>query len=352
MSRGEAARRSRIARRLDLAALDRAASAARGLFGAAPALLTEPVGLCPSAMLDRVIPERCLAVLVAAPADPLRRRFVLELGSATARGLVDRLLGAASTYIEAPLSEGELGALLYAAARLVAEAGGGALQVLGVATTREALREALGAGDLAFWPVRFDLDGLEGALRVWLSDESLAGPPRARPPAALAALPLSLHLFRGRARLLVRELTELAPGDAVVLDEATEEGELLGEVEGSRRALLRCRLDHGQVVVQEIISGREAGSPGGTMNEAEVHQGLERAGDVEVELTVDVARLRLRLAELARLCAGEVLGTAVDVGAHVRLRAGELDVAEGELVDVEGKLGVLVTAVFPTAAQK
>jgi type III secretion system YscQ/HrcQ family protein len=301
-------------------------------------------------MLDRVVPERCAAIVIAAPSDPLRRRFVLELGSLPARGLVDRLVGAEASQVEAPLSQGEVGVVLYAAARLLGEVAGASYQVLTVITTRAALRATLGSGDLAFWPIHFEVAGVEGVARVWLPDEALGRPPLVRPHPRLGTLPLAVRLFRGRARLLASELMTLAPGDAIVLDEVAANGELFAAVEGSTRALFRCCLDGSRVVIQEIIPGREAGSTGGAMSEVDVIEGLERAGDVEVELTVDVARLRLRLADLARLRPGEVLGTAVEVGAHVRLRAGALDIAEGELIDIEGKLGVLVTAVFPSTS--
>ncbi len=349
-----------MARRLGLSGVAPALRAAEALLGAEVAAEPGTVGICPSTLLDRVVPERCVAVAIASSDDPLRRRFLVELEAAMARALVDRLLGAAEpTPIEAPLAEGEAGVLLYLAARLLAELGG-SHRVVAVLGSRAGLRKALDEGDLAFWPVRVRVGArsgvaTEGTLRVWLSEPSGASvesPPSPSPaPAALAALPVGLRLFRGRARLRVDELGELDVGDAILFDEAAEEGELFAEVEGSRRALLRCRLDGSNVVVQEIVPGRDAGRRRGgkAMSQADAEGGLALAGDVEVELTVDVARLRLRLGELARIRPGEVLGTGVEVGERVRVRAGELDVAEGELVDVDGKLGVLVTKVFPTA---
>jgi type III secretion system YscQ/HrcQ family protein len=357
MTAGEAARRSRMARSLDLGDLERAAAAVGILLDAPITVAPAPIGICPSRLLDRVVPERCVAVAVASPIDPLRRRIVVEIDAAMARALVDRLLGATEpTAVEAPLGEGEAGMLLYLAARTVAETTRGTYQVVTVLTSRAALRAALDDGDLAFLPVRLEVASTQGMLRVWLPAELPPAEPSARAPVALGSLPISLRLFRGYARLTGDELARLAAGDAVLLDDAVMDGELLAEALGSSRTLLRCRLDGTTVVVQEVVPRRAAGaratsgeSEGNAMSRSEAEMSLERVGDVEVELTVDVARLRLRLGELARIRPGEVLGTVVDVGERVRLRAGELDVAEGELVDVDGKLGVLVTKVFPTS---
>jgi type III secretion protein Q len=57
---------------------------------------------------------------------------------------------------------------------------------------------------------------------------------------------------------------------------------------------------------------------------------------------VELARVELTVAQLASLRAGEVLTTGTMVGTQVALRAGDRVVARGELVDVEGELGVRI----------
>ena len=69
---------------------------------------------------------------------------------------------------------------------------------------------------------------------------------------------------------------------------------------------------------------------------------LQAAGDVPVELVVELARIELSLSELAALRPGEVLATGRAIGEHVVLRAGERVIARGELVDIEGEVGVRV----------
>ncbi|MBC7171357.1 MAG: FliM/FliN family flagellar motor switch protein, partial [Polyangiaceae bacterium] len=333
MSAREAARRTRVARSLALEPLERALVTAEALLGTKVIGQPGAAGLCPAIMLDRVIPERCVAVAIAAPADPLRRRFVVELEPRIARSLVDRLLGVAEPPpVDAPLSEGEAGVLLYLAGALVAALAEGEYHVVGMLTSRASVRAALAEGDLSFWPIRLRIGSVEATLRLWLPEHfpALAVPRRA--PPALAALKLELRLFRGRARLVAHELASAAAGDILLLDEPAPVGELFGEVIGSKRTLLRCELDKDHLIIREVVPGRDAAaSTGKNMSRTEAEEGLARALDAEVELTIDVARVRLRLGELARLRPGEVLGTAVDVGERVLVRAGDLDVAEGEL---------------------
>ncbi len=59
-------------------------------------------------------------------------------------------------------------------------------------------------------------------------------------------------------------------------------------------------------------------------------------------LEVELCRVELPLAELARLAPGAVLPLAIDRRGRVTLRAGEQAVARGELVEVDGALGVRV----------
>ena len=73
---------------------------------------------------------------------------------------------------------------------------------------------------------------------------------------------------------------------------------------------------------------------------------LARLGDAPVELAVELARFRLSVEELAALRPGEVLPAGALIGGAAHLRAGELLVAKGELVDIDGESGFRVTEVL------
>jgi type III secretion protein Q len=68
----------------------------------------------------------------------------------------------------------------------------------------------------------------------------------------------------------------------------------------------------------------------------------EHRSHMPVTLEVELARFPVPLADLARLEAGAVLPLPVDRRGLVVLRAGEHAIARGELVDVDGAVGVRI----------
>lgn len=72
---------------------------------------------------------------------------------------------------------------------------------------------------------------------------------------------------------------------------------------------------------------------------------LTRLADAPIELHVELARVTLPLETLASLRVGQVLETGRAIGERVRLCAGSQVVAEGELVRVDGEIGVRLTRV-------
>lgn len=64
--------------------------------------------------------------------------------------------------------------------------------------------------------------------------------------------------------------------------------------------------------------------------------------DVPIELTIEVARFSMTLGELGKLRAGEVVASGRALGETVVLRAHDRVIATGELVDVDGEIGLRV----------
>ena len=73
-----------------------------------------------------------------------------------------------------------------------------------------------------------------------------------------------------------------------------------------------------------------------------VAAGLAAVGDAPVQVSLEIARFTLALDEVARLAPGEVVGAGVQVGDEVRLRAGDRVLAVGDLVDIDGQIGVRI----------
>ncbi len=143
-----------------------------------------------------------------------------------------------------------------------------------------------------------------------------------RGPVAITSCPLPLpaSLRQGGAALSPEELDALAPGDVVVVDPPADGRHAL-VLPGGLRAV--GRLEDDTFHVEET-----------TMS--------ERHAQLPVMLEVELARVEVPLAELARLEPGAVLPLAIDRSGRVTLRAGERAVARGELVDVEGAVGVRI----------
>jgi flagellar motor switch/type III secretory pathway protein FliN len=69
---------------------------------------------------------------------------------------------------------------------------------------------------------------------------------------------------------------------------------------------------------------------------------VEAIGDIPVVVRVEVGTARLSAREWAALDAGDVVALGRGVGDPVTLRVGGVEVATGELVDIEGEMGVRI----------
>jgi flagellar motor switch/type III secretory pathway protein FliN len=186
-------------------------------------------------------------------------------------------------------------------------------------------------------------------------------------PGRLEALEVEARIELARTRLRADELAGLVAGDAVVFDGEPaflgEERAVVQVVVGAYAARGRIRVD-GRVELQDELRPIPAPSARGGLVDG---RGLEevtmekRSGNEEtttrtvdvgavlaaasIEVVAELGRVVLRGDEVAGLGPGAVL-TLGRVGASpVALRVGGDIWAEGELVDVDGELGVRVTIV-------
>jgi type III secretion protein Q len=124
----------------------------------------------------------------------------------------------------------------------------------------------------------------------------------------------------GAAPVSPEELAALGPGDVVVLDPPAAREDALVLPGGAR---VRGRLEDSTLHVEEVVVD-------------------PRTAQLPIRLEVELARIELPLSELARLEPGTALPLALDRRGLVTLRVGERAVARGELVDVDGVVGVRV----------
>lgn len=135
-------------------------------------------------------------------------------------------------------------------------------------------------------------------------------------------LQLPASIRRGTTSLLPEELEALEPGDVLLVQDPADGREAL-VLPGGFRATGRLGPD-GFHVEETDMTGRTSQIP--------------------ITLEVELCRVEVPLGELARLEPGAILPLAVDRRGQVTLRAGDRAVAHGELVEVEGAIGVRIAA--------
>jgi len=257
----------------------------------------------------------------------------------------------------APLEAVEQGVLAFLAARACAASPCVVVDVLG---TREGLAAWLGEGAIGCWGLTITLGARQARARVWMPERTLArasAPTAAELPAELGQVPARLAARLGRASLPAREVAALATGDVLLPDELGCVRGASGAPEPSELALVsrgggvvvRLEREGGDWVVRGLA--REAMPRAATLAEAAMTESkneVVRAGELAVvaelpvEVSIELGRIELRVSELAALVPGRVISARIPVGGPVELRAGGHTVAIGELVDIEGELGVRI----------
>lgn len=273
---------------------------------------------------------------------PAGRSALLALDGGLTSALLSMLLRSEATPLAPPLTEAERGLVLYVVAALLHELGrGSGWSVL--ASAQEPDPDPAGHVVLR---LRAAFAGRGGTAVLalppaWLGGAPAAGPRRQR-LARLRWVAGRAAVEIARVRLAVGDVELLAEGDVIVSAELPPPGP---EVAG----LLRMGLAALPVVASgERLEVRGSVQLGGDVMDSTDHHNsaLSVAEGLPVELRVELGRLTLSAAELLELEPGDALSLGRPVGGAVDLRVGDRLVARGELVDVEGEMGVRVLEVF------
>jgi len=272
---------------------------------------------------------------------PAGRPAFLALDGGLTSALLSMLLRSEAAPLTPPLTEAERGLVIYVVAAALHELGESGWSVL--ASTPE---PDLDPAEHVVLRLRARLAGRVGhaalALPRALLDGAPTGGPRRRRLARLRWVVGSAAVELARLRLAAGELELLAEGDVIVSAELPPVGPALA-------GLLRM----GWAAIPVVASGERLevrGSlqlGGGVMDSTDPQSSaLSVAEGLPVELRVELGRLTLSAAELLELEPGDALALGRPVGGAVDLRVGDRLVARGELVEVEGEVGVRVLEVF------
>jgi type III secretion protein Q len=163
---------------------------------------------------------------------------------------------------------------------------------------------------------------VRGRARLLLPPAAVRALRGATPDLDASGLRVPASFRRGSAALSLDELDALTPGDVVVLDAPAGPDALV--LPGGARAT--GRLDEDDTFhVEETMT--------------------ERRLQLPVALEVELARVEMTLGDLARLEPGAALPLGLDRRGIVTLRVGERPVGRGELVEIDGAVGVRVISV-------
>jgi type III secretion system YscQ/HrcQ family protein len=288
-------------------------------------------------LIDGALARRALALVLGV--EPAAGAPLARVGLAS-RGVVAGLVASVLHATQAPFSV----ALVAPGAGAVAREGGVAFNVQAV------------------------FGGTEGWVRLELPASWLVALAPSGAPAALVALEVEARAELARTRLSAVELAGLVVGDAVVFEGERALGwDLAGSgasrpvrvVVGAHATRARLASDGLVTLEDELWSSSAASSRDDRGRRVLEEVTMEkRSGDEKTTRTVDVAavlaaapievvaelgRVVLRGEEVAGLGPGAVLAFGRIGASPVALRVGGEVWAEGELVDVEGELGVRVT---------
>lgn len=304
-----------------------------------------------------------------------RATSVIACDASLAMWILDRLSGAAGD--DAPretanLTKVERGMLSFFGARLIESAQKGFF-VRGLVTQADAVASVL-SSDSGFFTRSARLTSGTRTGRVWfVAPFPTTMPTRApREPAWLADAMMNLFVDAGRATLDATTIRTLEIGDVLIPNDVWSRPDPSGfevrcHLEGANTWLLRGTLrasssghssihitklnplaaEHG-MLAQNATRTTPQDEPS-TMTDVErTDTSIEMAiAQAPLDLSLELARIQLPLEALRSLREGEVLRTGTPLASNVSLRLGTRIIASGELVEIDGEVGVRITRLLP-----
>lgn len=302
-----------------------------------------------------------VGVLLAPADDPKTSHALLIVAeSALAAQLVARSLKRAAPALADPSQPasaalaGAAGALVVAACR---RGGAAAPRVLACGSAAQFVKD-LGSGgaSLVGLSVTVVVDDDAFSVHVLAARAAVENPPArafdARLLGAMDAVPLALPLVAAVSLALPSDLASLRPGDAFLPGSFSLTHQASGWAGAVHLAAptqergLRARLEpNGQVVVGGEVDTLAWTTEEETMSNSDAL--VEAIGEVPVIVRVEMGSVQLLAREWAAVGPGDVLTVGRKVAEPVVLRVAGVDVARGELVDVDGEVGVRILSRTP-----
>lgn len=359
-TRQEAELLTRCARQIPQVNTSAAISVATKLLGAPISYERRLPQLFSSSHFQERFFEPLVVALLEDGADGTHNRWLVEVPTELAAVIVDRTLGGDGTQAFAQgivgLDELSRGVLGYFSARVLNSLGS-AFRLRAFLHDAPGVLAILGKASAVVLPLLVRLGNDPFTLHIWVPvtarwpfDRAVRG----SPISDLGPVQVTLTATAGSTQLRTSEWRSLKSHDVVVLDKCNlgrENHQWAGTVDltiqGAGRAVWRCKVRDSRLEVESLTTSEEIAMEEGhglIQNDQETETLLQLAGDAPVEVSVEIARFTLTIAQLGKLKPGEILLTRRPIGERVTLRAGRHAFASGELVDVEGEVGVRIVS--------
>jgi type III secretion system YscQ/HrcQ family protein len=310
------------------------------------------------AFAQRELPERVGAGVLVRLVGPAHRGGVVVIDPGLAPRLARRTLGVESIEPGIPraLTAAEQGAIAFLVAALI---DGAPLRVEGVVDRLDAVRHLLPDAWILALEARLETPVGAGWARLLVPDRLRLAAPLAHRPEVLLARSrrlsharVSLRLEVGRTRVARRELASLGAGDVVLFDRfgprppfggpthlCLGAGRFRATLGGDGLTLLGP-FEPGAPVMDDTDTLDPTAAP---IDPASTDALLR---EMPVEVVCELGRVSMTGRELLELRPGAVIPVGRPLAGPVDLTVGGRVVARGELVDVEGEIGVRVTPVI------
>ncbi len=243
--------------------------------------------------------------------------------------------------LPAPVAMAVIETALRAASEPLSHLGLGDLQVKGIESSATATHSAEERWNLQLATGGVSLAGSLSTTGAGLAQlaRCLDGLPRALGPLGLQAIPVVLRAEVGFSRLSLAEWAALAPGDAILMDRPLlgTDGELWLAAGAWG---LKARPDHGQWIVAE--AWRKEGWAMDLLDDDDALDRLDGIRSLPVRVAFDIGELRLSVGDLESLQVGHALDLGRPMSEAVSIRINGARVGHGELVDIDGRLGVVI----------
>ena len=158
---------------------------------------------------------------------------------------------------------------------------------------------------------------------------------------AMESLPLALHLCIGQTQLPLDQMHRLQTGGLVFIDHSHlggGDGLLLCAAAGPQHRLtVQARVDGHQLL---ILSSPAIMNTEATDETADESLSLEQ---MPVELSFDLGRKMMSLQELKKLSEGQAVPLDQPLQQAVTIRANGAVIGQGQLLDIDGRVGVLIS---------